>query len=69
MPRASIRSRYLVAWLALAGAAANPGLEYRFKALDGMDFKWRDGKVEKLLLTEHVEWCIRKRAFYGEQLA
>jgi hypothetical protein len=50
MPRASIRSRYLVAWLALAGAAAaaNPRLEYRFKALDGVDFKWPDGKVEKL---------------------
>jgi hypothetical protein len=40
----------LVASLALAGAAAaaSPGLEYRFKALDGVDLKWRDGKVEKL---------------------
>ena len=53
MSKASIRSRcaqVLVASLALAGpaAAASPGLEYRFKALDGVDFKWRDGKVEKL---------------------
>jgi len=53
MSKASIRSRcaqVLVASLALAGAAAaaSPGLEYRFKALDGVDFKWPDGKVEKL---------------------
>jgi hypothetical protein len=36
--------------LALTGTtwAAEPGLEYRFKAQDGVDFKWRDGKVEKL---------------------
>src|SRR5262245_45435148 len=34
--------------LASAAAAASPGLEYRFKALDGVEFKWRDGKVEKL---------------------
>jgi hypothetical protein len=39
-----------IAWLALASAAAaaSPGLEYRFKALDGAEFKWRDGKVERL---------------------
>jgi hypothetical protein len=39
-----------ISWLALASAAAaaSPGLEYRFKALDGAEFKWRDGKVEKL---------------------
>ena len=53
MSKASIRSRcaqVLVAWLALVGAAeaASPSLEYRFKVLDGVDFKWRDGKVEKL---------------------
>jgi hypothetical protein len=53
MSKASIRSRcaqVLVAWLALVGAAAaaSPGLEYRFKALDGANFKWREGKVEKL---------------------
>jgi hypothetical protein len=40
----------LVASLALASvaSAAGPGLEYRFKAQDGVEFKWRDGKVEKL---------------------
>ena len=40
----------LVGWLALAGTAwaGNPTLEYRFKAADGTEFKWRDGKVEKL---------------------
>jgi hypothetical protein len=53
MSKASIASRcaqVLIAWLALTGAAAaaSPGLEYRFKALDGVDFKWRDGEVEKL---------------------
>jgi hypothetical protein len=53
MSKASIMIRcaqVFVAWLALASvaAAANPGLEYRFKALDGVEFKWRDGKVEKL---------------------
>jgi hypothetical protein len=39
-----------IAWIALASAAAaaSPGLEYRFKSLDGVEFKWRDGKVEKL---------------------
>jgi hypothetical protein len=45
--------RYLYAFvggLALTGtaAAAEPGLEYRFKAQDGAEFRWRDGKVEKL---------------------
>jgi len=34
--------------LASAAVAANPGLEYRFKAADGVEFKWRDGKVERL---------------------
>jgi hypothetical protein len=53
MSKASIRSRcaqVLVGCLALASAAAaaSPGLEYRFKALDGVEFKWRDGQVEKL---------------------
>jgi hypothetical protein len=40
----------LVASLALVSvaSAAGPGLEYRFKAQDGVEFKWRDGKVEKL---------------------
>jgi hypothetical protein len=40
----------LVGWLALASAAsaASLGLEYRFKAQDGVEFKSRDGKVEKL---------------------
>ena len=40
----------LIGWLALtsAAAASGPGLEYRFKAPDGAEFKWRDGKVEKL---------------------
>ena len=45
--------RYLYAFvgaIALTGTAAavEPGLEYRFKAQDGVAFKWRDGKVEKL---------------------
>jgi hypothetical protein len=45
--------RYLYAFvggLALTGtaAAAEPGLEYRFKSQDGVEFKWRDGRVEKL---------------------
>ena len=45
--------RYLYAFIgtvALTGSAtaAGPGLEYRFKAQDGVEFKWRDGKVEKL---------------------
>ena len=34
--------------LASVASAAGPGLEYRFKAQDGVEFKWRDGKVEKL---------------------
>jgi hypothetical protein len=40
----------LVGWLALVNvaSAAGPSLEYRFKATDGVEFKWRDGKVEKL---------------------
>jgi hypothetical protein len=40
----------LVGLLAFAGtaSAADTRLEYRFKAKDGVDFKWRDGKVEKL---------------------
>src|SRR5262245_13703044 len=40
----------IVGWLAVASvdSAAGPGLEYRFKAPDGAEFKWRDGKVEKL---------------------
>ena len=39
-----------IGWLALASAAAasGPGLEYRFKTQDGVEFKCRDGKVEKL---------------------
>ena len=39
-----------VGWLALANAASagGPTLEYRFKAPDGVEFKWRDGRVEKL---------------------
>ena len=63
MSKASIRSRcaeVLVASLALAGpaAAASPGLEYRFKALDGVDFKWRDGKVEKLnVASASMSYC------------
>jgi hypothetical protein len=52
MSKASIKIRcaqVLVGCLAVAtAAAASPGLEYRFKALDGVDFKWRNGKVEKL---------------------
>ena len=45
--------RYLYVFfgtVALTGSAvaAGPGLEYRFKAQDGVEFKWRDGKVEKL---------------------
>jgi hypothetical protein len=40
----------LVGGLALSGTAvaAEPGLEYRFRSQDGVEFKWRDGKVEKL---------------------
>jgi hypothetical protein len=40
----------VVGWFALTSiaSAAGPGLEYRFKAQDGAEFKWRDGKVEKL---------------------
>jgi len=40
----------LVGGLALTGTAvaAEPGLEYRFKSQDGVEFKWRDGKLEKL---------------------
>jgi hypothetical protein len=40
----------LVGGLALSGTAvaAEPGLEYRFKSQDGVEFKWRDGKVERL---------------------
>jgi hypothetical protein len=40
----------LASWLALASAApaASPALEYRFKAPDGVEFKWRDGRVERL---------------------
>jgi len=34
--------------LATAANAASPTLEYRFKAPDGVEFKSRDGKVEKL---------------------
>jgi len=36
--------------LALSSADGNagPGLEYRLKAPDGVEFKWRDGKVERL---------------------
>jgi hypothetical protein len=45
-PGASISS--LVPSLSCRRCAASPGLEYRFKALDGVDFKWRNGKVEKL---------------------
>ena len=39
-----------VGWLVLANAASagGPTLEYRFKAPDGVEFKWRDGRVEKL---------------------
>jgi hypothetical protein len=40
----------LIGSLALvnAASAASPSLEYRFKVSDGVEFKWRDGKVEKL---------------------
>jgi hypothetical protein len=40
----------LICWFALATAvsAAGPGLEYRFKTQDGIQFKWRDGKSETL---------------------
>jgi hypothetical protein len=40
----------VIGLLALAGgaSAADVRLEYRFKAPDGVEFKWRDGKVEKL---------------------
>jgi len=40
----------LVPLLALTSTEGNadPGLEYRFKAPTGMEFKWRDGKVERL---------------------
>lgn len=40
----------LVGGLALTGtaAAAEPGLEYRFRSQGGVEFKWRDGKVERL---------------------
>ncbi len=40
----------LVPLLALTSTEGNadPGLEYRFKAPNGMEFKWRDGKVERL---------------------
>ena len=53
MSKASRRSRgalSLVCWFALATAvsAASPGLEYRFKAREGLEFKWRDGKTETL---------------------
>src|ERR1700730_5270451 len=34
--------------LANAASAGGPTLEYRFKVPDGVEFKWRDGKVEKL---------------------
>jgi hypothetical protein len=34
--------------LTVGAVAAEPGLEYRFKARDGVEFKWRDGKVETL---------------------
>ncbi len=45
--------RYLYAFFATAAltgsaVAAEPGLEYRFKVQDGVEFKWRNGKVEKL---------------------
>jgi hypothetical protein len=53
MSKASIRSwcALVLVWsfaLATAASAENPGLEYRFKARDGLEFKWRDGKGETL---------------------
>jgi hypothetical protein len=34
--------------VATAASAASPGLEYRIKAQDGLEFKWGDGKSETL---------------------
>jgi hypothetical protein len=38
----------MVLALPVSEGNAGSGLEYRFKAPDGMEFNWRDGKVERL---------------------
>ena len=47
-----MRNWLLVSITALALSStegnAGPGIEYRFKVPDGLEFKWRDGKVERL---------------------
>ena len=54
MTRESIRrwsAQMILIWsftVATAASAAGPGLEYRFKTQDGIQFKWRDGKSETL---------------------
>ena len=52
--RESIRrwsAQMILIWsftVATGASAASPGLEYRIKAQDGLEFKWGDGKSETL---------------------